>query len=93
MTIFHRSPEELMPVDDEVSSNDHVYLVAYDDVVMEAEHTIGKKFSIFPFSNFPAINLFSNAEEYVSSHIDIWRELAIENSKHRIKQVYNGRAI
>lgn len=49
-----------------------VYLVEYSDKIKAAEEVLGKKFKVYPLSNYGPFRLFDAAKEKVQSNMSLW---------------------
>jgi len=83
MLVFGKAPVTADIVEDS-SDSSRIYLVKYDDVVKSREEALGKKFTVFPFSNTPPINIFEAGDKLLNDNINKWIEESIEEAKSDI---------
>lgn len=81
ISTFDRSPL-LIDVDENDSGGDNkIYLVRYNDAVKSKETESGKKFTKFPFSNMPPVDIFKSGNDFVLKNINKWIDESIEEAQ------------
>jgi hypothetical protein len=90
LTVFGRRPINEDVLDDNTPIKERVYIIRYNDRVREIEERFNKKFTMYPFSNTPPVNLLSAADEFVEENMDRWIEEVLEESKGKIVSQLRG---
>lgn len=91
--VFGNPPITEEVLDENVPVNERVYIIGYSEKVRRAEKYLEREFTIYPFSNTPPIDLFTNADEFVEKNIDRWIEEALMESNKAIVSQLRGDSI
>jgi hypothetical protein len=63
---------------------DVTYLFKYNSEVVEWEKALSKKFELYPFSNTPPIDIFSNADKFIEDNLDEFIDCVLEESEKKL---------
>jgi hypothetical protein len=90
LMVFGKRPINEDVLDDDMPLKERVYIVKYNDRIREIEDRFNKKFTVYPFSNTPPIDLLHVADEFVEENMDRWIEEVLEESKGKIVSQLRG---
>ena len=90
LSVFNALPQVN---DDMISFPEGVHLIKNSITINKLENILNKKFTIYPFSNMPPIDIFSDAESFIDSNLDKWIDIAIKEADRLLVKKYEGATV